>query len=281
MSNLAVNVVVDGSPGTGLTVSVYASSLFFGNPQRGHAVPNSAAAATGTTDGSGDVTLTGLSVESYQLVVVDARGVNNWFPVGSGYVGGAYTATIPWSTPVNATAPVSIGGDTPGGSTLSAPWAQREHFHALPPLAGDFSVVLGTLDDVPGPHAALGGTSVAGGLVDFGGLVVITLPLQTVTAGDSLVKAAVQYVTPSPSDTATSWSMTAWVLDAANTNVAKGVSSGTGAFAPGPGPGVYSYVGNSSFAWTIEAGADLSESGVDLTSAGGLVYAVYLQIAVT
>jgi hypothetical protein len=133
MSNLAVHVAVNGANGTGLAVSIYPQSNFVYQPQRGNPPPNATATATGTTDGSGNVTLTGLSAVAYQLMVVDARGVNNWFGVPAGYVGGSYTAIIPWSTPTAVTKSVSTGGDTPGRTpdNPSNPFPLRSHFHEL------------------------------------------------------------------------------------------------------------------------------------------------------
>lgn len=132
MSTLAVTVKVAGVAAAGLTVSAYPNSVFPLHPQRNMKPPNQAATATGTTNGSGQVTLTGLSAVAYQLLVVDARGVNNWFPVAASYVGGSYTAIIRWTTPTNVTKKVSFWGDTPGGSAVQDPWAMREHFHEVP-----------------------------------------------------------------------------------------------------------------------------------------------------
>ena len=131
MSTLAVTVNVAGAAGTALVVQAYPQTDFSLHPSRGFGPPNAAATATGTTDGSGNVTLTGLSTVAYELLVVDARGVNNWFFVPASYIGLSFTATIPWTTPTSVTEPVSTGGDTPGGPFVSAPWAQQGHFHEV------------------------------------------------------------------------------------------------------------------------------------------------------
>lgn len=150
MSTLAVSVVVAGSPGAGLTVAAYKASLFPTNPQRRHTAPNSAPDGSGITDGTGAVTLSGLSAVAYNLVIVDARGVPNWFPVSAAYVGGSYTAVINWTTPPHTTSPVSSGGDTPGGPLLRAAWAQKNHRHDNNEVvsAGGLSQVQGTITGI-------------------------------------------------------------------------------------------------------------------------------------
>jgi hypothetical protein len=127
VSTLAVTVVVAGKTTPGLAISIYPTTDFIRLPQRTGAAPNATPTATGVSGG----TLSGLSAVDYQLLVVDARGVNNWFHVPASYVGGSYTATVPWTTPTSVTRPVSTGGDTPGGTSLASPWAQREHIHEV------------------------------------------------------------------------------------------------------------------------------------------------------
>ena len=159
MSNLAVQVQVAGAAGTGLTASVWPAGSFWAPPPgRGTIVPATSPTATGTTDGSGDVTLTGLSSVNYWLVVVDARSVTNWFFVSAPYVGGGtYQANIPWSTPTSVTSPVDVrGGDTlgPNGNTSKGPWCPLLHVHEIPaaPVAAggmtliqDINLVVNTL----------------------------------------------------------------------------------------------------------------------------------------
>ncbi len=174
MSALAVTVTVNGSPGAGLSVAAYPQSLYATNPQRGHALPSVAPDGSGITDSGGAVTLSGLSAVDYQLVVVDARGVANWVPVSGAYVGGSFAAAIQWTTPATTTAPVSTGGDTPGGTALTSPWAQREHVHqtfAGPVQRNSLTQLQGTIYELAtgahGSWAAAGtGLIVPGGSAD-------------------------------------------------------------------------------------------------------------------
>jgi hypothetical protein len=143
VSSLTVNVQVNGANGTALGVDAWPTTTFLNNPQRGASTPNAAATASGTTDGSGNVTLAGLSAVSYWLRVVDARGQNNWFSIPPAYIGGSTVVTIPWATPASTSGPISNnGGDTPGhqvqGDKLYAPWT---HVHSIPAAASAMQLI--------------------------------------------------------------------------------------------------------------------------------------------
>ena len=141
MSNLSINVQVGVTPpsnatanGPSLSVSAWKASLFIRNPARSTSVPAGSADSTQTTDASGNATFTGLSSVDYWILVIDARGINNWFPCPAARVGGAdpFVCTIPWSTPTNVTAPADDrGGDTIGNRTNQGLWSPRTHFHEL------------------------------------------------------------------------------------------------------------------------------------------------------
>lgn len=142
MSNLSINVQVGNTPpatgttnGPGLTVQAWKASLFLRNPARSQGVPAGSPDSTGTTDGSGNATFTGLSSVNYWILVIDARGVTNWFPVQAVRIGGAdvFVCTIPWSTPTSVTSPLDDrGGDTQGGRTNQGLFAPRTHIHQIP-----------------------------------------------------------------------------------------------------------------------------------------------------
>lgn len=122
-SDLYISVQVAGEAGSGLLCQAFKSADFVTSPQHAAVVPATSPIGIAITDGSGDAEFTGLTDDlNYWVQVVDARGVNNWFYVGTAYLnnssGSRFVCTIPWTTPTNVTQPISTGGDTRVGQSL-------------------------------------------------------------------------------------------------------------------------------------------------------------------
>ena len=115
MSNLALSFLTPYNPeASGMTVEAWPASNFLHAPVSTDAYPpGGSPAASGTTDSSGDCTLTGLSAVAYYVSIIDAGNMPHFFYVPASYIGsGTFAARY---TP----APVTAGPSAFNGFTAS------------------------------------------------------------------------------------------------------------------------------------------------------------------
>ena len=104
MSNLALSFLTPYNPeASGMKVEAWLASNFLHAPVSTDAYPpGGSPAASGTTDSSGDCTLTGLSAVAYYVSIIDESNKPTFFYVPASYIGsGTFTARY---TPAAVTA---------------------------------------------------------------------------------------------------------------------------------------------------------------------------------